>query len=150
MKPQWMFGSDATRLSSSRGSSLLRAKQWVMRSEFTAVGATGACRPFREDDQSHQGVDRSFAGGADCAKARMEFGDGSGPAHSQGTEIDSKRPCAGVVSIDRRRWACGPHYQSKSGKAVRWRSAVSIGSVGLGCFTMWNEYRKRLAAGPGR
>ena len=121
-----------------------------LRSEFAVVGATGACRPFREDDQSNQGFDRSFAGGADYAKAMMEFADRLGLAHGQGTEIESQRPYAGVVPIDRRRWACGHHCHSKSGKAVRWRAAVSIGSVGLGCLTiMWNGFTKQLAAGAG-
>ena len=70
-----MFGSNATWLSSSRGAVM----RW--RSEFAVVGATGACRPFREDDQNQKGLDRSFAGGADCAEATVEFVDRSGPVH---------------------------------------------------------------------
>ena len=40
-------------------SSWLRRKQRVCTTTFAVVGATGACRPFREDDQSHHGLDRS-------------------------------------------------------------------------------------------
>ena len=41
-------------------------------------------------------------------------------------------------------------HQGLCAEAVRWRSAVPIGSVGHGCLTIIkNEFRKRLAAGAG-
>ena len=45
-----MFRSDATGLSSSRGA-VCCALSNAFRSEFAVVGATGACQPFRVNDQ---------------------------------------------------------------------------------------------------
>ena len=108
---------------------------------FAVVDATNACRPFREDDQSHHGVDRSFAGRADWGDCSQRM---CAPSHTS-TEgrmnsrscprrpglslptardlptartlrLKEGRPCAGVVLVARRRISCVPQYL---GKVVR-------------------------------
>ena len=91
-KPQKMFGSDATRLSSSRGTDRCALSNAVSPG---CICWRNECMPALP---RHQGRDRSFAGNADCAEAvrwRSAFQSAAlnmGASQSSGKGVVQVRP----------------------------------------------------------
>ena len=132
MKPQGMFGLDATKLSASRGAVCCALNNAFAQLGFVVPDTTHRGRPFHENDQT-QAVHLGSNGGAEhgclaiCERKRS-------------SRAFSFRPSIGRVRH-------GNLAHGLRGKAGPWRSVANIGSVRHGCLAIvWNESRNRLSA----